>query len=239
MLTTLQSVFESHRTDSPKTWTGIPALVTAVGDIDTIVSSIATHLEATAAPSGAAANKASCLDAVVPVAVEIASAVHAYAVDNNDGELAGQTDFSDTDIRKRREPQIVAVCAKILSLATEHVDDLADYNVTQAKLTAFSKKVDAYEKACPRPRQNVATKSASTKALPRLFQQARRIIDTRIDKLMVQFKTSSPDFFSEYQTARKMVNQPGTQGGDEVVSHVVAPGATTTPTTTTPLPKAA
>jgi hypothetical protein len=236
MLTTLQSVFESHKTDNPKTWTGIPALVKAVGDLDAVVASIAVHLEATVAPSGAAKNKATALDAVVPVAVEIAAAVHAFAVDNEDGELAAQLDWSETDIRKQREPQIVAICSKILSLATEQVDDLVDYNITQAKLTAFSKKVDAYKEACPRPRQNVATKSASTKALPRLFAQARTIIGTRVNKLMVQFKTSAPDFFAEYQTARKVVDQPGTQGEDHVTSSVVAPTAATGSPT---LPKAA
>ena len=105
----------------------------------------------------------------------------------------------------------MARCASILTLATANLDNLGDYSITQAKFTALGKKTTAYEKTCPKPRQNVATKSAATKALPGLFEKARKILNTRIDKLMVPFKTSAPDFFNEYRTARKIVDQRATQ----------------------------
>jgi hypothetical protein len=114
-----------------------------------------------------------------------------------------------------RETDIVARCSKILSLATEQVSALADYNIEQADLTAFSKQIDAYAAARPKPRQGVTTKSAATQALQTLFGEARQNIDTRIHKLMLQFKVSAPEFFAEYQTARKIVDQPGTQGTDQ------------------------
>ena len=88
----------------------------------------------------------------------------------------------------------MARCASILTLATANLDNLGDYSITQAKLTALGKKTTAYEKTCPKPRQNVATKSAATKALPGLFEKARKILNTRIDKLMVPFKRALRTF---------------------------------------------
>ena len=81
-----------------------------------------------------------------------------------------------------------------------------------AKLTALGKKIEAFKKVQTRPRQGVAKKAAANKALPRLFLQARNILTRRVDRLMVQFKASAPEFFAEFETARKIVNQPGSQG---------------------------
>ena len=37
---------------------------------------------------------------------------------------------------------------------------------------------------------------------------------------MVQFRTSDPEFYAEYKSARKIVNQPGTQKAGQ--SNIVA-----------------
>jgi hypothetical protein len=225
----LLAFFESHKND--KTWTSIPALARAVADLGTVAARVGEILESTATPSGASASKAACLDSLIAQAHPIAAALHAFFVDNADADLATQTDLSATDLRKGSEAEIVARCSKVLSLAKDHVDDLGDYDVEPADLTALEKKIDAFAKACPKPRQNVASKSAATKALPQLFQQARRIIDTRIDRLMVKFKTAATDFYNEYRTARKVVEQPATLGEAKSANNVVSSPATTTPAT--------
>jgi hypothetical protein len=103
---------------------------------------------------------------------------------------------------------------RIGAIASEELGMLADYNITQAKLTALTKKIEAYEKICSKPRQNVAKKAAANKALPRLFKQGRNILTRRMDRLMAQFRTSAPEFYAEYETARKIVNPPSSQNGE-------------------------
>lgn len=44
--------------------------------------------------------------------------------------------------------------------------------------------------------------------------QARPILSQRLDKLVVQFKTSAPEFFNAYQTARAIVDLPATRKTD-------------------------
>lgn len=210
MLTSVRSTLASHETDN--TWTKIPALVTALEELDSVIAQIGEQLEATATPSGASASKATALQALVVSAHEIASALHACATAAGNDELAAEVDFSLSALFKGRETDLVARCSKILSLATEQLDNLDDYNVTQAKLTALGKKIEAFKKVQTRPRQGVAKKAAANKALPRLFLQARNILTRRVDRLMVQFKASAPEFFAEFETARKIVNQPGSQG---------------------------
>lgn len=169
MLTSVRSTLGEHETDN--TWTKIPALVAAVEELETVIAQVSEQLEATATPSGASAGKATALETLVISTHEIASALHACATASGNEELAAEVDFSLTALAKGREADVVARCSKILSLATDNLDNLGDYNVTQAKLTALGKKIDAFKKAQTKPRQGVAKKAAANKALPRLFSR--------------------------------------------------------------------
>ena len=78
--------------------------------------------------------------------------------------------------------------------------------VTQPKLTAFNQAIKTYDTLRSTPRQAKAAQSAATKQLGRAFPKVERILAGRIDKLMVQFKLSNPEFYDKYQTARSIVS---------------------------------
>jgi hypothetical protein len=59
--------------------------------------------------------------------------------------------------------------------------------------------------------------------LPRLFRQVRTILTRRIDRLVVQFKTSGPEFYNEYKVARKIVNPSRSQNGRTAANIVFVP----------------
>ena len=84
----------------------------------------------------------------------------------------------------------------------------ADYNITQAKLTALTKKITAFEKQSPKPRQGVTKRSAANKAARRFLKQGRALLNGPIDKLMGQFRDTQPEFYAEYKAARKIVKPP-------------------------------
>jgi len=209
MFISVRGTLTEHENDN--TWKTIPALVTAVDDFDTVIAGVASQLETTTVPSGAATSKKTALESLTASAHEIAAAIHAYATEAGDDELAAEVDFSLSDIAKGRSATIVARCTNIASRATENLDALADYKITQAKITALTKKTAAFEGLVSKPRQGVAKKAAANAALPRLLRQGRNILTRRIDRLMVQFRDSAPEFYSEYKTARKIVGQHGSQ----------------------------
>ena len=220
MWTTVRGTLASHETDN--SWTKIPALVKAVGEFDTVIAGVATQLEVTALPGGAAASKKTALAALVASAHEVAAALHAYATEEGDDELAAEVDFSPTDLAKGRPASIIARVNKIASLAAENLDALADASITQATLTVLGKRTDAYEQWSSKPRQGVAKKAAANAALPRLLKQGRNILTWRMDRLMVQFKASAPEFYAEYKTARKIVDSPATLNGSKAKNIVQA-----------------
>jgi hypothetical protein len=204
MFTSVRVTLAGHEDNN--SWSAIPGLVKAVDDFDKVITGIAIQLEATAVPSGATAAKDTALENVAGATYEIACATAA-----GDDELAAEVDFSLSDLSKGHPASVIARATRIGAIASEELAMLADYNITQAKLTALTKKIEAYEKVCSKPRLNVAKKAAANKALPRLFKQGRNILTRRMDRLMAQFRTSAPEFYAEYKTARKIVNPPTSQ----------------------------
>jgi hypothetical protein len=77
---------------------------------------------------------------------------------------------------------VLARCRDIRAAATANLASLADYGITQAKLTALKKKIDAFEALLAKPRQQIATSSAATQTLPQQFGAADAILNKRPDK---------------------------------------------------------
>ncbi len=198
---TLSDALESFKA----TWTTLGAFKRGVTAFNGCLDTIDELARIQADKSGAGAEKALCLVALVTDAHTIASAVAALASDTNDASLAAKVNFSRSDLARGRETQIITRCENIHNAATENLDALDDeYGVTQAKLTALQTKIDAFRTAQPKPRRTRATSSAATEQLRACFAQADQILDEKLDKLVVQFKASQPQFYAEYTSARRV-----------------------------------
>jgi hypothetical protein len=82
------------------------------------------------------------------------------------------------------------------------IDSLKDYGVTPEKLEEFSERIKAFKAfraAHPTPRQRVTESSAATKALKKLFREANVRVRERVDRLLLQFKNSAPEFLQWIQ----------------------------------------
>jgi hypothetical protein len=215
----VELVLETNQT----TWAGLPAFVTAAGEFSGVIAEILALAQTQASREGAANEKAYALEALGDAAFEVGAALHAYAVTLQDFALEGRVDFSRSTIVYGREAAVLARVRDIHAAATEQLAKLADYGITQAKLTALKKKIDAFEASLARPRQQIAAGSAATQSLQGKFNEADEILNKRLDKLVYQFKGSAPDFFNAYRTARSIVDIRGTRKSDKA-------DATPTPT---------
>jgi len=215
-LASVASTIEANKTQ--KAVTDLPALLKAHTELAQTNSQIADLLESAAQPPGPSPESAAKSDlatGAVESCAELAAVVHAYAVDNGDAQLAAESDYSESDLAAGSESQIVAKCTKVVSLATGVADELDDYGYAASDVTAIGKAVEAYAKACPKPRQGVASRSASNKEVKKLVRRGRRIVTSRIDKLMLQLRKKAPELYNAYKTARKIVNVTGPQPKEE------------------------
>jgi hypothetical protein len=143
-------------------------------------------------------------------------------MDNHD--LAVCTDWSRTDITRGSATTVLNRCRDIHQWATEHLDALADYDITAADLAALKKKIDAFDKLQTKPRKTKAEGKAATRRLSALFRQLDVLLNKRLDKLVVKLKESQPEFYEAYRASRSIVGPPSASS-DKSASVVSAPSS--------------
>lgn len=200
-------------------WSSVPAFGTAFEKFSTCVEQIQEFAQKQAEVSrGATADKQRCREAMCDAALVIGGAVRAYAVDASDMELADNVGFSRSALLGGRDRSSAEKCQTIHRLATENVEDLAEHGVTAAKLKALQTKIDAYVACLQRPRQIIAESKTATARLESEIEKADVLLVDGLDRLVLHFKDSAPEFYSNYVNARVIVNNAsGRDSSAEVI----------------------
>ena len=215
MMTTVQGVLSSP--DNEPQWRSFAAWKQGVEELEELTTNIAALWKTSADKKGPAADKAQALQLLGDLAYEVAGGVHACAVKSGNDDLAARTDLSRTDITDGRDATVVTRCQTLLETASGVLESLGEYQITQAKLNTFKKRIEAFKVLLSKPRQKVATSSAATNQLPNLFRQASTLPSQRLDRLAVQFKETQPDLYAAYKVARVVVKPGSAQKDSNVV----------------------
>lgn len=212
MFQTTQACLDANKT----IFKNVPAVVTASGELDALVDAILKAQRTQSSAEGLAAAKTTVREDLADAAYEIASLVHACAQQHGIAEVASRTDLSLSDVQSGKEAKFIDRIKGILDDAALLVDDLGDCGVTPAKLKALKDLVVKFEKVKPLARNGVSDGSSATRRLSVLFARTSKLLRTRLDRLVVQFKKTSPEFYEAYQTTRKIVNLAATHDGAKV-----------------------
>ena len=194
----------------------VPAVVTASGELDDLVAAILKAQRGQASAEGLAAAKTTVREDLADAAYEIASLVHACAQQHGVADVASRTDLSLSDVQSGKEARFIDRIKGILDDAAVLVDDLGDCGVTPAKLKALKDLVAKFEKVKPLHRTGVSDGSSATRRLSVLFARTSKLLRNRLDRLVVQFKKTEPEFYFAYQSARKIVQLAATHDAPKV-----------------------
>ena len=87
--------------------------------------------------------------------------------------------------------------------------------MTAAKLKSLQGKIDDYAACVQRPRQIISEAKTATAQLEAEIEVADRLLADGLDKLVLQFKDSEPEFYNNYTNARIIVdNASGHDSGE-------------------------
>ena len=191
----------------------VPALQKAIDALVEFILEISLNAKIQASPSGAAEAKRDALKELSDVAYEVAGGVLAFADKSGDLTLAARVRFSRSAVSSGSGNAVVARVQGIIDAATENLDSLGDHGVTTERLKALKQAFKAYDALRALPRNAIGAAAAATKALERLFPQVDRLLENQIDRLVWQFRASTPDLYDKYQTARSIVgaSTPGAE----------------------------
>lgn len=138
--------------------------------------------------------------------VKVASSIYVYALDNSNFELAEKVNITPSYLEHLPQPGLQAKCTSILQIARENINCLGDYGVTDRDLDRLEKETKDYINLAAGPRTEIVTRAQATERLQTLMKTQMDLLNQKIDKMMVNFKSTRPVFYNEYKSARIIVN---------------------------------
>ena len=155
--------------------------------------------------------------------MRIAGQLCSLADNIGDTNLGAQTELTLAQLDKLSVDVLEATGKRISGLATANLAALADYGITQADITALDALTDQFHGVKTAPRKAIATRAGQTKTLPPAVKSVTSLLRNHLDKQMLMFKKSNPEFYAGYQSARVIVDHGSRKNGSQ-------PAPTPTPT---------
>lgn len=120
----------------------------------------------------------------------------------NNIELIDGIRYTASDIKKLRDIEVIGICNAILTRVTVNAAALVPYGVTPALITEYQATIAAYSASLAKPETAKSQTKTATENLGKLFEEAEELLTKRLDLDIELFKTSKPDFYSQYKMAR-------------------------------------
>ena len=203
MYLSVQKVTNTHSAE----WQGLPAYATIFASFEDAISQIRnTRLVQEGQITGITKDKAQAQNNAIEKAIQVATAVFAYASIQNNNTLKDKVSYSPSELRRSRDTILIDRLEVIHEAATSVLAELANYGLTQADLDEFSALITSYTNMVEDPRVAITNRARATKDLKSIFKTADKILKEQLDKLMLQYKKTAPEFYQQYFNARLIID---------------------------------
>ena len=144
--------------------------------------------------------------------MRIAGQLCSLAAKINDTNLAAQTELTLAQLDKLSVDVLESTGSRVSGLATANLAALADYGITQADVTALDGLTTQFHGVKTAPRKAIATRAGQTKTLPPAVKTVTSLLRNQLDKQILMFKKSNPEFYAGYVSARVIVDRGSRKG---------------------------
>jgi len=212
----------------------LPALVAALTAYKARVTEIrATDIIATITHTGVTEDKQAVRQNLVDACIQQSSILCAFAGSAGNNTLYDEAYKSESDIKHLRDDQLPTYAMLLAERLTDNLASLAGYGVTAATISAFENLTTLYSTASPTPRSVINTRKAANESLKNQFKDISDYLKKVVDKLILTFKTSEPDFVNQYFSDRNIIDQGS---GNAELTTIAISGKITNASTTADIP---
>ncbi len=189
-------------------WNGIPIIVQMKNELDELIQRIEVKDSESSADSTTFTKQKELLrNTVTRKAVSMAGVLSSFAAITGDDEMADSMHLTESMLNKAKETDIENMVNPIIEMATNHVDDFIDYGVTAEQVTELQTSLDDFTARIGKPRVIRNQAFAAIKMIDALIDEARDLLNNKLDKLMLRFRYSDPEFYDAYTRARTIVDR--------------------------------
>lgn len=201
----------------------LAALVTAHTTLKAKIAAISSASEQQKTVTlGATPDKNFTREALRTTTVTNAGLLFAYAVSTNDIILQELSRLTYTDLKELKDDELAERAQTIHDNANTHIASLAPFGITAAVLTSYQTLIDSYEVKAPIPRAKTSEQVALTEQVKTLIKETDSLLKNTVDKLMLNFKISEPEFYNTYKAGREIIDigHIPTQASGEITDSV-------------------
>ena len=154
---------------------------------------------------GIRADKMHLTDLLTDGIMAVAGPLGAWAMVTSNARVRQQADVYPSYLKKEASERLLLIAKDILALGTTHVADAADYALTQPGLDVLRSRIVTFEQLVVAPREGVARTAALTLLIEAEVERGMELLRGFFDRIMYRFKESDTEFYTNYQTARKVI----------------------------------
>ena len=131
-----------------------------------------------------------------------AAAGRGYAASVNDTTLKGICIITETSLVYSKDTDLGSRCMNIYTAVQPFISSMADWNVNAATLLAFNGNIHTFTNLVGTPLAQMNAQNAAVAVIDAQIELIEGILTDTLDTLMLQYKTSNPDFYNAYMNAR-------------------------------------
>ncbi|TGE27314.1 hypothetical protein [Hymenobacter metallicola] len=139
-------------------------------------------------------------------AAAVAAALLALADELNDIRLHTDSDYTERQLRRQPDADLLRITHNLHQRATDHAQALAEQGVTAQELSDLQAAIQAFQQEQTTPRTRMADGKARKQEINADLREASALLRNRIDKFLIRYQRPEPQFHTAYQSARQVVN---------------------------------
>jgi hypothetical protein len=187
-------------------WENISRFATAVVELESMIVLInAARENGDSNQSGLVAEKKTIQKMLIDKAYEILSQLYVLAIDTQDQMLESKVKYTKSDLQAMRDSVLVSTCNSTVKIGRERLDALVQYNVVNDDLTGLENLNTSFESRLPEFRASVSEQKAGNMSMKSLIKNGANLVKLKLNRMMVPFEKSKPNFYAAYINATKVV----------------------------------
>jgi len=200
MYMSVQNLFDGHI----EIWSNIPVFIDVKRDFDEVIQGITYHYgRLFFDEQSLKIQKDTMKRHLAGKVILVAGALQAYAVVKEDEMLQLISSLQKSDIVNVREIDIAGVVGPILDEALARQFDLNNFGISGAMIREAETSLSGYLYLTGLSKRPEKQNRNSKPDLEDLFFKGDYLLSKKLDKLIIQFKVSHPDFYHEYVNLRQ------------------------------------
>ena len=198
----------------------IPRFAAGISRLEIIVNEMdALAIQQSKDITGVAQNKNMLLDQLRGYTLDISGAIHAYASDQKNMELAAKCNFKISALDRMSAAELLDAAGVVRGEAQKlGAEIMANQGITPEEITEFNELYTQGNEELTHPREAIIDRSSHTQRLDDLFVEAATLKKGTLDRLATQFQRKAPAFYAKYKAAATVIYKRASKSDEPEVA---------------------